>query len=145
MLLIDAKHDRLGEAICLFKKVSQIPSDSFSPSFKGDGSLKIHCLILGIRYVAPVAVQIAFTWSPAGCVPFCDDAMYSIRREKTVFNTLSKTVSVDRIAEISIRVTIILAQWRCRSFPIDRLAGNISRSRANCYRPWHCHGDSHQR
>src|SRR5215475_3087681 len=54
MLLIDAKHDRLGEAICLFKKVSKIPSDSFSPSFKGDGSLKIHCLILGIRYVAPV-------------------------------------------------------------------------------------------
>src|SRR5215467_12843833 len=55
MLLIHAKHYCLGKAICLLKKIRQISSDSLCPSFKSHGSLEIHYLILGIRYVASEA------------------------------------------------------------------------------------------
>ena len=53
------------------------------------------------------------TWPPSRCVPFGNDAVNSIRRQKTILDTLTQTVGVDRVAEVSIGIAIFFPQ-RCR-------------------------------
>ena len=70
MLLVYAKDDRLGEAVCLLKKVSKMARDGLGPSTQGYNALEILGTVLQIWDFPAIPVQVALAGSPAGGVPF---------------------------------------------------------------------------
>jgi hypothetical protein len=144
MFLVDAEDDGLGKAIRLFQKIRDIARDRFGSRFERDRSFEIARLVLIVRNFTAIAIKVALTWPPACCISFGDDAVNSIRRQKTILDTLAQTIGVDRIAEVSIGIAIFFPQRR-RSHTQRTRAGSNSRSRANCSHPWRCRDDIRRR
>ena len=61
-----------------------------------------------------IAVEIGLARPPPGGIPFGDDTVHSVRRQEAVIDPLPQAVFVNRIAEIAVGVTVVLAQRRCR-------------------------------
>jgi hypothetical protein len=66
-----------------------------------------------VRYSSSAgAVQVVHARPPTGGVPFGDDPMDTVRREKPVVDALAQAVLVDRIAEILVAVAVVFPLWR---------------------------------
>ena len=89
MFLVDAENDGFGEAIGLLEKIRDIARDRFGASLECDGAFEIDGLILTVGYRAAVTIEVALARPPARRVSFSHDAVNSIGREKTVFDSLA--------------------------------------------------------
>ena len=70
MFLIDAEHDRLGEAVGLLQELGQMPSNRFGAGSKRDDTLEILGLIFVVGNGAPIAIKLVLAGSPSGGIPF---------------------------------------------------------------------------
>ena len=67
------------------------------------------------RQVRPaVATKIGLAWPPSGSIPFGDDPMHTVRSKEAVINALTKAVFINRIFEILVGVSVVVAERRCR-------------------------------
>src|SRR5262249_10224397 len=78
---------------------------------KGDDALKVPSLVLVVGDRTTIAVEIILTRAPARSIPLGHDPVHAIRREKAVVDSLAKAVLVDGIAEVSVRVTVVVPEW----------------------------------
>src|SRR5207237_524001 len=109
MILIDTEDDRLRKSITLTKKVAQVARNRLGSRPKCNDALEVLGLILVVRNWSAVAIDFVSTRAPAGRVPFCDHPMDAIRREEAVVNALPQAVLVDRVSEVQIRVSVVIA------------------------------------
>src|SRR5574340_1690260 len=99
MCLIDAEYDGFRHPVVFIHEFRQVACDRLSARTQRNHTLEILCLVLVIGYRAAVAVEIIPARPPACSIPFGNDAMHAIRREKTIIYALPQTVFVNRIAE----------------------------------------------
>src|SRR5207245_2686406 len=63
-----------------------------------------------------VAIELPFRWPPAGRIHTRDNAMDAIGCKKAIVDTLAKTIGVDGIPKVAVRVAVIFAEGgRCHS------------------------------
>ena len=110
MFLIDAEDDGFGETVGLLQKLGQMPGDGLGTGAQGNDPFEILGLILVVRNDPAVAVQIVLAGTPAGGVPFGNDTMHPVGRQKAVIDALPEAVFVERVAEVQIGVAIVRAQ-----------------------------------
>ena len=103
----------LAKRSVFLRKFDQMPGDGFGSGQQRHDSLKVLCLILLVGNGAAVTVQVFLRRSPPGGIPFRDDPVDSVRRQKAVFDPLAEAVFVDRIAEVEIGVAVVLTKGRC--------------------------------
>src|SRR6185437_10522776 len=110
MLLVDAEDDRLRKAIGLSEEVRQVSGDGFGAGAQRDDALEILGVILIIRNLTPEAVELALARPPAGGVIVGDHPVHAIGRKEAVRDPLRQRVSIERRAEISVGVAIVVPE-----------------------------------
>ena len=108
VLLVHAEDDGFGEPVGLAQELRQVLRDALGAGAEGDTFFEIVGVVLLIRDVAPVAVEFALARPPARRVPLGDDAVDAVGSEEAVVDSLPQAVGVDRIAEIAVRVGVVL-------------------------------------
>ncbi len=114
MFLIHAEDDRLGEAIRLLKEVSKMAGNSLGPSTQGNYALEVFCPVLPVGNFPAVPVQVALAGTPTGGVPFGYDPVDAVRCQEAILYALPQAVLVDRVAEVTVCGSVVLAQRSCR-------------------------------
>ena len=104
----------LAKRSVFLRKSVNVPRNRLGAGFERDGAFEINCLIFIVRDFSTVAIEVALAWTPAGGIPLGHDAMHPVGRKKAVLDSLAQAVGVYRVAEISIRVAIVLSQRRRR-------------------------------
>src|SRR3990172_9086037 len=122
VFLIYTKDDCLGKAVSLLEVACQMPSNGLGAGFKSNDPLKLLGAVYSVGDLPPVPVQFALAWAPAGRVHRGDDSMDSIGGEKAVLDALPKAVGVERVAEVTVCVTIIFSE---RGSCHTNLAGGV--------------------
>ena len=110
VFLIDAEDDGFGKAVGLFQEVGEMAGNRTCPGSQGNDALEVLRAVFLVRDGTAVAVQFIFAGSPARRIPFADDPVDAVRSKETILDALAQGVLVDRIAEIQIGVTVVLAQ-----------------------------------
>src|SRR5206468_4249879 len=114
MFLVDAEHDRLGESVARLQELGKVSSDRFGTRAKCNDFLEVLRRVLPVRDLAPEPVDISSAGAPAGCIVSRDDAVNAIRGQEAVLNSLPEAVLVDGVAEVQVRVSVIVTQRCCR-------------------------------
>ncbi len=95
-------------------------SNRFCAGSERDDALEISCGIFVVRDGPPVTIKLVFARPPTGGIPFGNNPMNAIRREESIFDSLPKTVLINRVAEIEICVTGFLPQRSSCHSELDR-------------------------
>jgi len=104
VLLIDAEHDGLGEAVGALEEIGEVLRNRLGARTQRDDALEILGLVLVVRHRAAEAVEFVLGRPPAGGIHRGDDAMHAIRREKAILDALAQAIGVDRVAEVFVAV-----------------------------------------
>ena len=88
-------------------------------AFSDNEPLEILGAVVSVRDLPAVAVNFALGGPPARRVHSGDDAVHAIRREESVIDALPQAVGVERIAEIRVRVAVVLPQRRRRHAELE--------------------------
>ena len=95
------------------RKSVKIPGNRLGARFQSDNTLEILRAVFAVGNFSPIPVEFSLCRPPAGGVHGRDDPMHTIRRQEAVIDALLQAVGVERIAEISVGVSVVFAQRRC--------------------------------
>src|SRR5206468_6597870 len=84
----------------------------FGPLEQSNFSFEVRRSVNLVWNATPIAITIIFTRPPTRRIPLSDDTVDSIRRKKTVFDSLPQAVLVNGIPEVKVCVTGFVAQRR---------------------------------
>src|SRR5947207_9414190 len=99
VFLINTKDDCFREAIGLVQKISEMLCNRFGPLEQSNFSFEVRRSVYLVWNAPPIAINIIFTRPPTRRIPLSDDTVDSIRRKKTVFDSLPQAVLVNGIPE----------------------------------------------
>src|SRR5258705_10039666 len=91
-----------------------MPRDSFRASAKGNNPLEVLSLIFVVRNLAAIPIKVSLAWPPTSRIAFGDDPMHAVGRKESVINALAQAVFINRISEILVGVTVVVAKRCCR-------------------------------
>ncbi len=112
--MIDTEDNRFCETVSLLHKFGEMTSNRFCSSSQGYDALEIPSGIFVIRNGSTITINLVLARPPPGGIPFGNDSMNAVGREESVFDSLSKTVLVNWIAEIEVSIPAFLPKGRRR-------------------------------
>src|ERR1700680_5264819 len=87
VFLVDAENNSFPERVRLLEEVFQIFRNSLCAHPERYESLKILGAVLTIRNFSTIAIYLPFARSPSSCIDGRNNAMHSVRGQKSVLDT----------------------------------------------------------
>ena len=110
VFLIDAEHQRLGEAIGAFEQIGQVAGHGPGAGTQCNDALEVLGLVFVVGHLAAKAVELVLAGPPARCVHGGDDAVHAVGCKKAVLYALTQAVGIDGVAEVFVAVARFFAQ-----------------------------------